>query len=155
MNRTISLGFLAALALLALPSRAHASYTCPSYTETFEAYPSEGDTNHLIGVRCILFFQSPDPRDFAWYGEGDWGNFKYRHIGTTLGGQEDPFQFNPPYINARAADLSGNGESGNSFTAALHISTSLRSDQDRQGRIPAVIRVTSPWHEVWFHVDRT
>jgi hypothetical protein len=44
------------------------------------------------GIRCVQFETARSDKGrsrFVWYGEGTWGSFRYRHLGTAVNGMFD------------------------------------------------------------------
>lgn len=93
------------------------------------------------GVRCIkLQVLTTGSKILIWYGEGQWQNRTYRHVGQASPGCADqPYDF-----CGDAADIHGNGEYFNNVANAVQFKAVSGS-----WPTPNQIRVSGPWNEVW------
>ncbi|WP_071191074.1 hypothetical protein [Trichormus sp. NMC-1] len=115
------------------------SFTCEPHLRTYIVKPL--DNRQGFGIRCVKFSGGKSgntiPR-LAWYGEGNWGGAKYRHLGQAIYRGSNLFGF--------ASDIHGNGEDiNNNFPGNLQIKVISFS----------TIRVTGAWNEEWQLVKST
>ncbi|MDF0675555.1 MAG: hypothetical protein P0120_14630 [Nitrospira sp.] len=96
----------------------------------------------------------PAQYDFAWYGEGDWGEGTYRHVGYAFNSAELP--------HIGVADIFGNGEKfGNAYPPHTFDNTTDQTTIIRLKQIvgnwpaPNEIHLDGVWKEVWKRVDTT
>lgn len=121
-----------------------AGFTCGPSLKTYRVTKPSGNTAEGLGVRCVKFgkeggnIQNGLPV-FSWYGEGKWGESKYRHLGHAFARDTDTF-------TGYAADFFRNeGETEGIFDGTLRITFSI----DRAGTIPKKITVKGLWDEEW------
>ena len=131
-GKFIILGSLATT--LAVPLTAEsvqAAYSCGPHLATYEVRSRSGASGR--GVRCVKWIVNNRDRSvLIWYGEGYWGNIKYRHIGENITSRV-----------GSAADIHGNGEdAAGVFYRNLTIAPSRES-------VPRRVRITGGWNEEW------
>ena len=123
------------LSLVILPAeKAQASFTCGPHLLTYQVRSLDGRSG--IGVRCVKLNPSKTI-GLYWYGEGYWGQRKYRHIGGY-------FRAVNSWNNSFAFDIFGNGENFNNSFPNLGISPTPSLSAP-----PQTIRVTKEWNEEW------
>lgn len=124
--------------LMLSAGKAQASFTCGSNLLTYQVRSL--DDRSGIGVRCVRL-RPGKTVSLYWYGEGFWGQRKYRHIG---GFYENVISSN----NSFAFDIFGNGEDFNgSFPGTLEMTLTPSLPAT-----PQTIRVTGAWNEEWILV---
>jgi hypothetical protein len=129
-----------------------ASFTCGPHLLTYEVYAANGQRGK--GVRCVRAraFKTPagsNTYHFGWYGEGDWGQGPYRHIG---------YAAIQELMAVTAADIYGNGEKfGAAYPATLDDSPTNIKLKRIVGAWPAPneIHLDGGWKEVWKRVSAT
>jgi hypothetical protein len=125
---------LIASAVMLSAEKAQASFTCGPHLLTYQVRSLSGTTG--TGVRCVRF--RPDKNlSLYWYGEGYWGQRKYRHIGGFYKAVTSP-------NNAFAFDISGNGENFNGSFPDLEMTLTPPLPAT-----PQTIQVTGAWNEEW------
>lgn len=114
--------------------KTQASFTCGPHLLTYQVKSLSGASGN--GIRCVKL-RPGKTVSLYWYGEGYWGQRKYRHIGGFYQAVTSP-------NNSFAFDIFGNGEDFNgSFTdLEMTLTPSLPA-------IPQTIRVTGAWNEEW------
>lgn len=137
-SRSSVLSLVVAALAVALPAAEARATDCGGNMVTYSVHYADGTPTN--GIRCVVM---PTERPAVgrgrvlWYGEGDWGNGNYRHIGVAWESQG---------IGA-ATDIYGNGESLSGWSNNVQITFS------DAGSPPAQIRVTGDWNEIWRKVD--
>lgn len=132
-------------ALLAVSATsAYAKFACGPNAHTY-AVLQPSPKKFVPGVRCVVF---PNDYTFAWYGEGQWGTARYRHIGFARA-----IDTNDHFVGS-AGDIYGNGESsGSLFNRSLSITINLGfQDAWSASNPPSVIAIRGAWNEDWLLV---
>lgn len=142
----IQKSILMLIAVLALGTLHEAwAFTCGPNMSTYRVRAPDGRAGN--GVRCVAVGAGSSTNQnlpaFVWYGEGVWGNVKYKHVGhafwatLSLGRRR-------PFINGWASDIFGSGEATRSnFNGNLTLSPSAGNYP------PASITVSGAWNEIW------
>ncbi|WP_413173655.1 hypothetical protein [Anabaena azotica] len=115
------------------------NFTCAPHLRTYIVKPL--DNRQGFGIRCVKLSEGKPgttiPR-LAWYGEGNWGGAKYRHLGQAI--------YRGSNLIGFASDIHGNGEDiNNNFPGNIQIKI-LNS---------STIHVTGAWNEEWQLVQST
>jgi len=127
------IGFLAA-GPFATPARSQ-YFRCGGDLLTYVVY--DAYNNPAPGVRCLRYYPS-GAELFVWYGEGQWQQRKYRHVGIAFRGGSDIG------TTGRAGDITGNGEDISNNVTGL-IFQVIEGDWPN----PSNIRVTGAWNAQW------
>ena len=113
----------------------YASFSCGPHLTTYKVISVTGAKGN--GVRCVKFFGDVHRRELVWYGEGYWGNFKYRHLGKAS------YSGTTKKYHGKSADIYGNGEHGKGKANNLIIASTMNG-----------FKVTgSGWNEYWTKVS--
>jgi len=116
-----------------MTEKAQASFACGQHLSTYRVQSLGGANGQ--GVRCVKFHFG----NIIWYGEGYWGEANYRHFGLIPA---------PGVLGGGITDISGNGESFNSFTSSSALQVSRGESING---IPISIRLTGAWNEEWIY----
>jgi len=118
------------------------AFSCGPNLDTYVVHSSDPAATG-IGVRCVkwsdgsLAHQVPV---FAWYGEGNWRGYAYRHVGHAFARNAQE----PNVYQGYAADIYGNGEQTQGDYPGNLIITIVDAN---------TIRVTNVWYEEWTKVS--
>lgn len=127
-------------AFVLLYSATALAFNCGPHTLTYVVAKPDGAP---AGIRCVkLLFSGVDhgmlTYQLHWYGEGNWGNKGYRHVGFAA---QDHAIHNPG--GGAAADIYGNGEAFKGGKVNLRVSITEAS------QAPSEIHVGGAWNETW------
>jgi hypothetical protein len=134
---SLGIGITASIICLQLSTNsAQAAFTCGPNMSTYRVTSPDGT---LGGVRCVKFINADSGNGrtllFVWYGEGKWGDTKYRHVGTASIDRSSGKQVN------QAIDIYGNGEGTDGVFNQLDFDTSSTNNR--------IIKVSAGWNEIW------
>lgn len=119
------------------------TYSCGPYLQTYVVKPLDASIAGT-GIRCVKWSDGATSKSnvpvLAWYGEGTWDGFTYRHVGQAY---KLPKSKDPATYQGFASDFYGNGEyyHGN-YPGSLRLT--VVNDK--------TIRVTGAWNEEWTKV---
>jgi len=116
------------------------AFSCGPHLETYSVRSLDGAPGE--GIRCVKWsdgtFKKRVPV-FAWYGEGNWRGYPYRHLGQAYARNAKASNV----LKGYAADFMGNGEATEGFYNGNLVVTVVDKN---------TIQVTGIWDEEWTRV---